>query len=139
MYVTLPVFSYLRIGSKRSNFRHHSFAFRDASCSRHADSASPDSSVESRRFTNNQDVLWILNHLSRHGRLLHLKLGFSGRRTVRMSPRDGDFLQALKGVKTDKLTIGDPKFEPSSPYSVSLFQSPFSQSFPARAGLFGQF
>ena len=84
------------------------------------------------------DVLWILDHLSRHGKVLNLKLGFSGRRTVRMSPRDGDFLKALKGVKTDQLTIGDPKFETTTSYSVSLFLSLFPQS-AMRAGLFSQF
>ena len=83
--------------------------------------------MEPRRFTYNKDVLWILDYLSQHGKILKLKLGFSGRRAVRMSTRDGDFLNALKGVKTDKLDIGDPRPEVPGPYSyaVRLSQSMF--------------
>lgn len=79
--------------------------------------------IDLRRFTHNEDVLWILNHLSRHGKVTKLKLGFCGRRAIRMSTRDGDFLNALKGVKTDKLDFGDPRPEVHSLHSVGLSQS----------------
>ena len=81
--------------------------------------------MNQRRFTYNKDVLWILDHLSQHGKILKLKLGFCGRRNVRMATRDRDFLNALKGVKTDKLDIGNPGREDSSKYDVR-----FSQSMP---------
>lgn len=64
--------------------------------------------MNQRRYTYNEDLLWILNHLSEHGRILKLKLSFGGRRGVVMSTRDKDFLIALKGVKTDRLDIGNP-------------------------------
>ncbi len=63
--------------------------------------------MDQRRYTYNKDLLWILDHLSQHGKIIKLQLGFGGRRNVRMCTRDGDFLKALKGVKTDKLSIGD--------------------------------
>lgn len=99
-------------------------------CIHHADSKILDLPMEPRRFTNNKDVLWILDYLSRHGKILKLKLGFCGRRAVRMSTRDGDFLNALKGVKTDELDIGDPRPEVTPPYSyaVRLSQSIFPHS-----------
>ncbi len=93
-----------------------------------ADSSLLDANMDERRFTYNKDVLWVLDYLSRHGKILKLKLGFCGRRSVRMSPRDGDFLKALKGVKKDKLTIGDPKRELPTPYTVRLSQSLLSLS-----------
>ena len=89
--------------------------------------------MDQRRFTYNKDVLWILNHLSQHGKILKLKLGFCGRRNVRMLTRDGDFLNALKGVKTDKLEIGDPKPEVANSFDVRLSQSLFllpTRTFP---------
>lgn len=79
--------------------------------------------MNQRRFTYNKDVLWILDHLSQYGQILKLKLGFCGRRNVRMSTRDRDFLNALKSVKTDKLDIGDPNREESSRYEVRLSHS----------------
>lgn len=79
--------------------------------------------LDLRRFTHNEDVLWVLNHLSRHGKVTKLKLGFCGRRAIRMSTRDGDFLNALKGVKTDKLDFGDPRPDVNSAHSVGLSQS----------------
>ena len=106
---------------------------RSDSCIRHADFRVLDATMDQRRFTYNKDVLWILNHLSQHGNILKLKLGFCGRRNVRMLTRDGDFLNALKGVKTDKLEIGDPKLEVASSFDVRLSQSliPIStQTFP---------
>ena len=95
----------------------HLLVMRRDFCIRHADSKILDVSMEPRRFTYNKDVLWILDYLSQHGKILQLKLGFCGRRAVRMSTRDGDFLNALKGVKTDKLDIGDPRPEVPGPYS----------------------
>ena len=96
-------------------------------CIRLADSRMLDVPMEPRRFTYNKDVFWILDYLSQHGQILKLRLGFSGRRAVRMSTRDGDFLNALKGVKTDELDIGDPRPEVPAPYSyaVRLSQSMF--------------
>ena len=96
---------------------------RDVPFGRHADTILLAADIDERRFTYNKDVLWILTRLSQHGRILKLRLGFCGRRTVRMSTRDGDFLNALKGVKTDELIIGDPKPEISSSWGVSLSQS----------------
>ena len=87
---------------------------RSASYSIHADLKILDTNIDQRRFTYNEDLLWILNHLSEHGRILKLKLSFGGRRSVMMSTRDKDFLLALKGVKTDRLDIGDPN--PGSNY-----------------------
>lgn len=78
--------------------------------------------LDLRRFTHNVDVLWILNHLSRYGKVTKLKLGFCGRRAIRMSTRDGDFLNALKGVKTDKLDFGDPRPDMHSLHTVRLSQ-----------------
>lgn len=71
-------------------------------------SGNPGTTTNQRRYTYDKDLLWILDHLSQHGKILKLKLGFCGRRKVRMSTRDKDFLNALKGVKTDKLEIGNP-------------------------------
>ena len=99
---------------------------RNESGIRHADFRIPDATMDQRRFTYNEDVLWILNHLSQHGKILKLKLGFCGRRNVRMLTRDGEFLNALKGVKTDKLEIGDPKPEVANSFDVRLSQSLFS-------------
>lgn len=76
--------------------------------------------LDLRRFTHNEDVLWILSHLSRHGKVTKLKLGFCGRRAIRMSTRDGDFLNALKGVKTDKLDFGDPRPDVHSLHTVGV-------------------
>lgn len=91
---------------------------RSASCVRHADSRLLDTSMDQRRYTNNKDLLWILNHLKQHGKILQLKLGFCGRRNVKLIHRDSDFLKALKGVKTDKLEIGNPSHEDYSRYDV---------------------
>ena len=99
---------------------------RNGSGIRHADFRVLDATMDQRRFTYNNDVLWILNHLSQHGKILKLKLGFCGRRNVRMLTRDGEFLNALKGVKTDKLEIGDPKPEVANSFDVRLSQSLFS-------------
>lgn len=74
----------------------------------------PATTMNQRRYTNNKDVLWVLSHLSQHGKILKLKLGFAGRRSLRMSTRDSDFLNALKGVKTDELFIGCPDYEEST-------------------------
>ena len=97
-------------------------------CIRHADSTIPDTTMNQRRYTYNKDVLWILDHLSQHGKILKLKLGFCGRRNVRMTSRDRDFLNALKGVKTDKLDFGNPGREDSSKYDVRFSQSMFPPS-----------
>lgn len=86
-------------------------AFYDAS-----PSGNPHTSMDQRRYTNNKDLLWILNHLKQHGKILQLKLGFCGRRNVKLIHRDSDFLKALKGVKTDKLEIGNPSHEDYSRY-----------------------
>ncbi len=103
-------------------------AMREAFRTKRTDSSLLDANMDERRFTYNKDVLWVLDYLSRHGKILQLKLGFCGRRSVRMSPRDGDFLKALKGVKTDKLTIGDPMRELPTLYTVRLSQSLLSLS-----------
>lgn len=95
---------------------------------RHADSRVLDTTMNQRRYTYNKDLLWILDHLSQYGKILKLKLGFSGRRNVRMSSRDSDFLNALKGVKTDKLDIGCPRHEESSRFDVRFSHSKFSLS-----------
>ena len=84
--------------------------------------------MDQRRYTNNKDVLWVLDHLSQHGKILKLKLGFAGRRNLRMSTRDGDFLNALKGVKTDELLIGYPDQEGSTKYDVRFSHSMFALS-----------
>ena len=106
---------------------------RTGSCIRHADRRILDVPLDLRRFTYNKDVLWILNHLSRHGKIIKLKLGFCGRRTVRMSVRDRDFLNALKGVKTDELDYGHPRPDMGNMYSVRLSHSmgPLSIPFPS--------
>ena len=96
------------------------FAMKSDSCIQHTDLRILDVPLDSRRFTYSKDVLWILDYLSRHGKILKLKLGFCGRRTLRMSKRDGDFLNALKGVKTDELDIGDPRPEVLSDFSVRV-------------------
>ena len=82
--------------------------------------------IDQRRYSTNEDVLWILNHLSQHGKILKLKLSFAGRRSIHMSPRDKDFLVALKGVKTDKLDIGNPRSNDRDTvgFSRSLFRPP---------------
>ena len=85
-----------------------------------------DANMDQRRFTYNKDVLWILNYLSEHGKITNLILSISGRRGVQMSTRDGDFLKALKGVKTDSLEFGSPKPEASGTHV--LLSSPFSNS-----------
>ena len=90
------------------------YVMRSASYGMHADSKTLDTNIDQRRYTYNEDLSWILNHLSEHGRILKLKLSFGGRRSVVMSTRDKDFLIALKGVKTDRLDIGDPN--PGSNY-----------------------
>lgn len=84
--------------------------------------------MNQRRYTNNKDVLWVLNHLSQYGKILKLKLGFAGRRSLRMSTRDSDFLNALKGVKTDELLIGYPDQEESTRYDVRFSHSMFALS-----------
>lgn len=84
--------------------------------------------MNQRRFTYNKDLLWILDHLSQHGKILKLRLGFGGRRNVRMCTRDGDFLNALKGIKTDKLSIGDPQTTDNSVIDVRFSQSMLSLS-----------
>lgn len=101
---------------------------RSASCVRHADFGVLDTTANQRRYTYSKDLLWVLDHLSQHGKILKLKLGFCGRRNVRMSTRDGDFLNALKGVKIDKLEIGNPYFEGSNKYDVRFLQSMFPVS-----------
>lgn len=92
--------------------------------------------MNQRRYTYNKDVLWILDHLSQHGKILKLKLGFRGRRNVRMSIRDKDFLVALKGVKTDNLVIGNPRVEGTNVYEVrfSLAMMPLSTWNPFELG-----
>ena len=92
---------------------------------RHADFRILGTTLNQRRFTYNKDLVWILNHLGQHGKILSLTLGFCGRRNVKMILRDGDFLNALKGVKTDKLLFGDPEYEGSSRYHVR-FPTPCS-------------
>ncbi|CAD6574060.1 MAG: hypothetical protein ASARMPRED_006449 [Alectoria sarmentosa] len=98
-------------------------SFYDAS-----QAGNPDTTMNQRRYTYNKDLLWILDHLSLYGKILKLKIGFSGRRNVRMSSRDSDFLNALKGVKTDKLDIGCPRHEESSRFDVRFSHSKFSLS-----------
>lgn len=81
--------------------------------------------MNQRRYTNNKDLLWILNHLGQHCKILKMKLGFCGRRNVKMGTRDGDFLNALKGVKTDKLDFGNPCYEDLSRSDVRFSQPYF--------------
>lgn len=102
----------------------------------HADSRVLGTTMNQRRYTYNKDVLWILDHLSQHGKILKLKLGFRGRRNVRMSIRDKDFLVALKGVKTDNLVIGNPRVEGTNVYEVrfSLAMMPLSTWNPFELG-----
>ena len=94
----------------------------------HAESRMLDGTMDSRRFTYNKDVLWMLNHLSQHGKILKLKLCLCGRRSVRMNTRDSEFLNSLKGVKTDKLEFGDPRHDSSTKYSVRFSQFTFALS-----------
>lgn len=100
---------------------------------RHADSRVLATTMNQRRYTNNKDVLWVLSHLSQHGKILKLKLGFAGRRSLRMSTRDSDFLNALKGVKTDELFIGCPDYEESTRFDVR-----FSPCSLCQSGLFAR-
>ena len=89
----------------------------------HADTIVLGTTMNERRYTYNKDLLWILNYLSQHCKILKLKLGFCGRRNLRMSLRDRDFLNALKCVKTDRLLIGNPNLEDTSRYDVSFSHS----------------
>ena len=91
---------------------------RSDSCILYANSKLLAASLDGRRFTYSKNLLWILDYLSQHGKILRLKLGFCGRRNVRMGTRDGDFLNALKGIKTDELKIGNPRSESFRDYSV---------------------
>lgn len=90
----------------------------------HTDSKLPDTDIDQRRYSYNEDVIWILNHLSEHGKILELRLSFSGRRSIHMSSRDKDFLVALKGVKADKLDIGNPRWNERDDvgFSKSMFR-----------------
>lgn len=101
---------------------------RSASFIGHADSRVLGTTTNQRRYTYDKDLLWILDHLSQHGKILKLKLGFCGRRKVRMSTRDKDFLIALKGVKTDKLEIGNPTCDGEGKFDVRFSQSMFPLS-----------
>lgn len=74
----------------------------------------------------------ILNHLSKHGKILQLHLGFCVGRVVQMKPRDRDFLIVLRGVKTDKLAFGDPRLQLGDRVDVRLSQS----IFPCQSNLF---
>ena len=105
---------------------------RSDSCSRHADIRILDTTTNQRRYTYNDDLLWILDHLSQHGKIVKLRLGFGGRRNVRMCARDGHFLNALKGIKTDKLSIGDPQTLDNSIIDVRVSQSMLSLSIQIR-------
>ena len=71
-------------------------------------SGNPGKSTNQRRFEYNNDLVWILEHLSKYGKIEKLKLGFSGRRQLYGSTIVVDFLRALKGVKTDVLDFGNP-------------------------------
>ena len=95
----------------------------------HADSKIIETTVDERRYTYNEDLLWILDHLGKNGKILKLILSFGGRRSVMMSARDRDFLIALKGVKTDKLDVGDPDPDGHDVgFSQSLFPLPIQIS-----------
>lgn len=101
----------------------------------HTDSKLPDTDIDQRRFSSNEDALWILNHLSEYGKVLELRLSFSGRRSIQMGPRDKAFLVALKGVKTDKLDIGSPRWidRDDVGFSKSMFRLPVHISSLLRA------
>ena len=71
-------------------------------------SGNPGKTTNQRRFEYNEDVIWILKHLSNYGKIEKLKLGFSGRRMFYGTTSVADFLLALKGVKTDVLDYGNP-------------------------------
>lgn len=114
---------------------------RSVPCNEHADFRILDTIMNQRRYTYNKDLLWLLHFLSQHGRILKLKLGFCGRRNVRMSSRDRDFLTALQGVKTDKLDVGNPRRDESgSIYDVcfSRFLFPLSIQSAIILGSLGQ-
>jgi hypothetical protein len=71
-------------------------------------SGNPGKTTNQRRFEYNEDVIWILEHLSKYGKIEQLKLGFSGRRMFYGTTFVADFLLALQGVKTDVLDFGNP-------------------------------
>ncbi|KAL6714692.1 hypothetical protein ACLMJK_008117 [Lecanora helva] len=75
--------------------------FRDSSRS-----GEPRLDVEQRRFERNSDLLWILEHLRRHGRIQKLKLQFSGNRVFKSRDSEEVFLDALATIKTDHLAFG---------------------------------
>ena len=67
-------------------------------------------------------ILWVLDQLSKHGKIIKLQLGFSVHSVVRIQPRDRDFLIALRSVKTDQLTFGDPRLQLEHGVDVCLSQ-----------------
>ena len=74
-------------------------------------SGHPGTSMNARRFENNKDLYWILKHLARHGKIEKLKLGFSGRRLMRLHRSEAAFIHALAAVKADVLEFGNPHTE----------------------------